>query len=555
MRKKQVRGWSIVLSLFVLTWAFSIYAVPPNSRAATAYKVPTANPIFQRGSTVSGSYVDVQTSNNNRMRIRESLVGGVRYVDTLWQSWQPFTEASREKLLGIRVVLEGYQSNTGDSWHIQFYDFDSGSWNSTWYPLGSLPTTPDGTLQLTVGNPALARRFVSPSGEFRLRLADNNTVQGGRDGVRTDLYIDLLQVQFIYDPLPPVSALVSPSDMEYTNASSYLIRGNSSDPTPDPSGVQRVDVSTDGGATWHEASPTSPGNWSSWSYQWQIPGEGTYLIRSRAIDLAQNQETPGAGVRLVVDWTPPQVASVTPPPGASNVPVEAVIRATFSDAHGIRLSSVNDSTFTLSDEESRPVPGSVTYDPATMTATFHPDGDLLYGHTYTVTITTGVTDMAGNPILLPFTWSFRTADILSLSLVGTFHRDGSPGGGAVSFGSVSPEGSPYVIGGGTPPYAARLNVLSTTGWNLYLQAQSDLVDESQNPPITIPVHRLHWRVSGDSGWTPFTLGQAAVFDPVPGRTPQPGGRNVDLQLMLQLEWEDPPGSYSTTVKCILMVQP
>lgn len=555
MEKGKVRGWPILLSLFALIWAFFTSTVPLTSRAATANKVPTANPIIQRGILSSGSYVDVQASDNTRMRIRESLSGGIRYIDMLWQSWQAFAEASRDKLLSIRVVLEGYQNNAGDSWYVQFYDFDAGSWDSAWYLLGSLPTTPEGTLQLTMGDPTLARRFVGTGGAFRLRLADNNTAQGGGDGRRTDLFIDLLQAQFVFDILPPASVVVSPVDMEYTNASTYLIRGTSSDTAPDPSGVQRVDVSTDGGMNWYETTPSVPGDWSSWSYQWQIPGEGTYLIRSQAIDHVNNQENPEAGVRLVVDWTPPQVASVTPAPGASNVPVEAVIRATFSDAHGIRLSSVNDSTFTLTDEEGRPVPGSVTYDPASMTATFDPDGELLYGCTYTATISTGVTDMAGNPLTSQFTWSFRTADILSLSLVGTYNRDGSTGSGGVGFGTVSPEGSPYVIGGGTPPYAARFKVLSTTRWNLYLQAQSDLADGSQSPPVTIPVHRLHWRVSGSQDWTPFSIGQVTVFNPPPGRTPQPGGRNVDFELMLRLEWEDPPGNYSTTVLCVLMVQP
>ncbi|MGQ9476393.1 MAG: Ig-like domain-containing protein [Actinomycetota bacterium] len=528
--------------------------LPPLSSADSAYKYITALPAVIAGRWISGGYQDTWSSDNSYLQYRELGLRNAR-LDLQFNSWQVFTEASLEKLLGIRVEFEGYQSDANESWYVQFYDYNAGNWYNFWYFLGGFPTTPDGVLNISVSDPNLARRFVSAAGQFRLRFADAGTALGTSEGTRTRVYFDLIRASFVYDLTPPLSSVTAPVDMEYTNAVTYTVRGTSYDPLPDPSGLLQVEVSTDGGNTWNEADPVAPGDYSSWSYPWSIPAEGTYTIRSRATDRVNNQEVPGAGVRLVVDWTPPQVSSVSPAPGSVNLPVDTVVTATFSDANGMLASSINLSTFNLVDEEGTAISGSVNYDPGTMTATFDPDTDLFYGYTYTATLTTGITDLAGNPIPAAYSWSFRTADILSLNLVETYNRDGTPGGGGVSFGDIGPESSPFVIGGGTPPYAVRLNILSSTGWNLFLRAESDLTDASQVPPATISISQLHWRLTGSGIWTPFVLAETPVFVPPQNRTPQPMGRNVDLDLMLQLNWDDLPGSYSTTVVCILMVQP
>src|SRR2546425_804861 len=52
-------------------------------------------------------------------------------------------------------------------------------------------------------------------------------------------------------------------------------------------GVRKVEVSTDGGASWHPATlepALSPYSWVLWSYQWKIPGPGRYKIVVRATD-------------------------------------------------------------------------------------------------------------------------------------------------------------------------------------------------------------------------------------------------------------------------------
>ena len=546
----------LILSTLALLIPFLILSLPSLlSEADSVYKVPTANPVFTRGTRVSGNYINVQTSDNTYMRIQETLVGGVRYIDMNWNSWQAFSEAPRDHLLDISIELEGYQSNTGDSWYVQFYNYNSGAWDSSWYSLGALPTSPDGLLQVAVGDASRARIFVSATGAFRLRLADGNTVNGGGDSTRSDLYIDLLRARFTYDIQPPASSIIAPQDQEYTNAASYIIRGTSSDPGTDSSGVSLVEVSVNGGTSWNSASPTAPGDYSSWNYTWDpIPAEGTYTIRSRARDGVGNLEAPGPGVRLVLDRTPPQVASTAPSQGEINIGVSTNIQAQFLEANNMLAATINSSTFTLTDEEGNPVSGTISYDPSSRIATLDPAGDLFYGYFYTATIKSGVTDLAGNPLPADYSWTFRTADILTMSLSDTYNRDGTPGGGSVNFGVMNPEGSPFVVGGGSPPYAVRLRVLSSVGWNLLVRATSDLVDSAQ-PGLTIPISQFQWRLAAGDPWRPFELLDAGVFQSARLRTPQPAGAEVRFDFSLDLDWEDAPGNYSTNIVFTLMEQP
>ncbi len=56
-----------------------------------------------------------------------------------------------------------------------------------------------------------------------------------------------------------------------------------------------MEVSTDGGTTWHKATGRS-----SWSYVWSVSNSGTVNIRSRAVDDSGNLETPSGGITITV---------------------------------------------------------------------------------------------------------------------------------------------------------------------------------------------------------------------------------------------------------------
>ncbi|MGH2853442.1 MAG: DUF4082 domain-containing protein, partial [Solirubrobacteraceae bacterium] len=66
--------------------------------------------------------------------------------------------------------------------------------------------------------------------------------------------------------------------------------------------VAGVEVSTDGGTTWHPATLTTPAEQSvKWTYSWAAHGNPTTTVKSRAVDDSANLETPSAGVTVKVE--------------------------------------------------------------------------------------------------------------------------------------------------------------------------------------------------------------------------------------------------------------
>jgi sugar lactone lactonase YvrE len=106
-----------------------------------------------------------------------------------------------------------------------------------------------------------------------------------------------------------------------------------------------------------------------------------------------------------IDTTPPAVTLVSPLNGASGVPVTTFIKAVFSEA--MNASTINTSTFLV--RNGGPVAGSVTYYPGNLTAVFVPSAPLLTNTLYTVNVTRGVADLAGNHPASNFVWAFTTA--------------------------------------------------------------------------------------------------------------------------------------------------
>ncbi|HEX2713315.1 MAG TPA: N,N-dimethylformamidase beta subunit family domain-containing protein [Candidatus Acidoferrales bacterium] len=99
------------------------------------------------------------------------------------------------------------------------------------------------------------------------------------------------------DTVAPTSTITSPQAGSTVAAGSTVtITGTAADPDGVVAGVE---VSTDGGATWHPASGRE-----TWSYTWQVPAGETTTLRSRAVDDSGNLEAPNAGISVTLG--PPQ---------------------------------------------------------------------------------------------------------------------------------------------------------------------------------------------------------------------------------------------------------
>jgi len=110
----------------------------------------------------------------------------------------------------------------------------------------------------------------------------------------------------------------------------------------------------------------------------------------------------------------PYVVSTLPAARSANVVTTTSISATFSEP--IDPATITPASFFVAG-----VAGTTTYDPTTLTAVFTPSVPLTSNTSYTLTVTTGVTDLAGNHIGLTKGFSFRTLNTLlpNFSLSGT----------------------------------------------------------------------------------------------------------------------------------------
>jgi len=96
------------------------------------------------------------------------------------------------------------------------------------------------------------------------------------------------------DAVSPVSAIASPAaGVSLTQGQTVAITGTASDSGGQVGGVE---VSTDGGDTWH---PVTSGT-TDWSYTWTPATLGSVTLRSRAVDDSLNLEVSGPGVTVTV---------------------------------------------------------------------------------------------------------------------------------------------------------------------------------------------------------------------------------------------------------------
>jgi hypothetical protein len=165
----------------------------------------------------------------------------------------------------------------------------------------------------------------------------------------------------------------------------------------------------------------------------------TATITSAATDLAGNglagdpTKLPAASDHVwtfttsaVADAVAPTVLSVNPADTSSGICLTQTLTASFSEA--MEPSTLNTATFVVT-AGGVAVPGAVSYDAVTMLATFVPTDPAGFAPStaFVATITTGVTDLAGNALATAKVWSFSTGTQACTPTVAL--------GGAASFGA------------------------------------------------------------------------------------------------------------------------
>ncbi len=164
------------------------------------------------------------------------------------------------------------------------------------------------------------------------------------------------------------------------------------------------------------------------------------------------------------DTTRPTVVSTIPANAATGVAVNANIYVTFSEA--MNPLTITASTITLK-QGTTLISGAVT-SPSTTTAALNPGSDLANNTTYTVTVTTGVKDLAGNAMAVAKVWNFTT---IAAGTAGPPPVDLGTAGNFVllSKTGISTTGSASVVGNmGVSPAAASY----ITGFGLIMDVSN-----------------------------------------------------------------------------------
>ena len=238
-------------------------------------------------------------------------------------------------------------------------------------PLGA-STTPDPDMQQATVN-LLADMGAQPV-----------TLQGG-----------LLLATRSNDTTPPASTITFPTNgATVPTGTAITITGTASD-----SGggvVGGVEVSLDGGATWHPASGRG-----SWTYSWTASVPGNYTVQSRATDDSGNIETTGPTIPFIAENNAQSLVSIMLNPtvivGGNTVQGTITLGQPAAPGSAVTLSSSNPSAAS--------VPNSVTVPPRNITTNFTVSTSTVLASTQvTITgifITQQTANLTVKPILPP----------------------------------------------------------------------------------------------------------------------------------------------------------
>ncbi len=120
------------------------------------------------------------------------------------------------------------------------------------------------------------------------------------------------------DNTAPVSVITYPANAATVSSGIALtISGTAAD----ANAVGGVEVSVDGGATWHTANGTS-----GWTYTWTPPAAGTYTIKCRSFDDSGNMEA--AGTAPAPNAVTITVTTLAPPEEGPGGPILVISKST-----------------------------------------------------------------------------------------------------------------------------------------------------------------------------------------------------------------------------------
>ncbi|MDD9944462.1 MAG: Ig-like domain-containing protein [Myxococcales bacterium] len=271
----------------------------------------------------------------------------------------------------------------------------------------------------------------------------------------------------VLDTVPPILSILSPADRSILVDPEVAITGYVSDATP-------LTATIDGAPAAVSESELSGT---------KTLGDGENVISVTARDAAGNTTT--EQLTLHLDTSPLAVTDVVPSDAAVDVDTASDVIVTFSEP--VDPASLGATTFFVQTGP-RILPAAVTVAPDGLSATLTPSSAFPPGVEVEVTVTTGATDAAGNPLQTPFRSAFATA--------------GAPAAPTILIGEVYNDSRSLPLGGAAvlavdPATDAALAQTQSDELGRYLLApgRSDVLVRVVHPDFTV-VERMP---SGEPG--------------------------------------------------------
>ncbi len=262
----------------------------------------------------------------------------------------------------------------------------------------------------------------TPDANLPANVTCNGAVTTGVEDLAGNAMADAFSWSFttsaVADSAPPTVSSTTPVSNATGVALNTLIIASFSEPM-DPLTITDANftvVCPAGTAITGAVSYASNGNAATFTPAGDLPGSTTCTARigTGVTDLAGNAKasvyawnfTTGA----TADTTSPSVSSTIPLANAIGVALNSLVTASFSEP--MDPLTINNVAITLACPVGTAKGGTVGYAVNGNTATFTPSGSLPAGTTCRATITTAVTDVAGNAMASAFGWNFTTGAIL-----------------------------------------------------------------------------------------------------------------------------------------------
>ncbi len=265
-----------------------------------------------------------------------------------------------------------------------------------------------------------------------------------------------------------------------------------------------------------------------------------------------------------MDLFPPQVLSINPPPGASDVNRSTSISVTFNKP--LNPSSVNDQTFIVA-SKGITYPGTYLFSNDNKVATYIPSQLLPDFSEVTVTVTTGVSDYAGNALMQPYGSTFTTQSGYDnfrpwITAVSPYNaQDGVPQNARVEL-AFSERMNPLTINGGTfhlngPEGLVPATIaVSPDGLKATLTPQKMLLPNSYyNIYYTSGMTDVAGNASLSSGSNSFKTG-TTISDTAPlavlSMTPDNGATGVAINAMVSIQFNKTLDATSVTKDTVIV---